>query len=128
MTTGRYPTTCSDCGRDYEERSEAAAQAPDRLCSRCWQRHARKRLAENPLPAHALHKDTPTDLEEAHERRIKRCRSCNAQIIWFDLPSGKKQLVDADSVDPEDQEFIRDKHVTHWATCPDAAKFRRGRG
>lgn len=118
-------TTCTDCGRAYEERSEEAANAPDRLCASCWQQAARKRLAENPLPAHARHQDGPADPEEAHERRIKRCRSCNARIIWFDLPSGKKMPVDADTVEPEDQEYEHGRHVSHFSTCPQAGQHRR---
>lgn len=118
-------TICTDCGCCYEESSEEAANAPDRLCSPCWQQAARRRLAANPVPAHARHQERPADPEEAHERRIKRCRSCRAQIIWLTTAAGKNMPVDADTVDPEDQEFIRDKHVTHWATCPDAGKFRR---
>ncbi len=69
------------------------------------------------------------DTTEAHERRIVRCRSCRAKIIWFTTAAGKKMPVDADTVEPDDDddELDLERHVSHFATCPDAARFRRGR-
>jgi len=29
-------TTCTKCGKGYEEHSEEAANAPERLCFSCW--------------------------------------------------------------------------------------------
>jgi hypothetical protein len=62
---------------------------------------------------------------EAHERRIVRCKSCRAMIVWLPTAKGKNMPVDEHSVRPEDDEFIPDQHVSHFATCPDAGKFRR---
>lgn len=52
------------------------------------------------------------DTTEEHERRITRCKSCNAKIIFLDMPSGKKMPVDADTVEPEDWAFDADKTLT----------------
>jgi hypothetical protein len=35
--------------------------------------------------------------------------------------------VDADSVDPGDEEFDTTKHVSHFASCPNSDKHRRVR-
>jgi hypothetical protein len=53
--------------------------------------------------------------EEMHERRITRCRSCNAQIIWFKTEAGRNMPVDADTVEPEDEELDLPRHVSHFA-------------
>lgn len=60
---------------------------------------------------------------EAHEKRIKRCRSCNAKIIFLPTPAGKSMPVDADTVEPADELYDADKHESHFRTCPDANKF-----
>lgn len=65
------------------------------------------------------------DTTEAHERRIVRCRSCRAMIIWFRTPSGKNMPVDADTVEPEDDELDLSRHKSHFATCPNAWQHRR---
>jgi hypothetical protein len=62
---------------------------------------------------------------EAHERRIVRCRSCYARIIWFKTDAGKNMPVDADTVEPEDQELDLPRHISHFATCPNADHHRR---
>lgn len=67
------------------------------------------------------------DTTEAHERRITRCRACRKQIIFLKTASGKAMPVDADTVEPEDGEFEHGRHESHFATCPQAGSFRRGR-
>lgn len=62
---------------------------------------------------------------EAHERRIVRCSSCRAKIIWFKTAAGKNMPVDADTVEPEDQELELPRHISHFATCPNAGQHRR---
>lgn len=64
---------------------------------------------------------------EQHERRIVRCRepSCRARIIWFETSSGKKMPVDADTVEPDDEELDLERHVSHFATCTASDRFRR---
>jgi hypothetical protein len=65
--------------------------------------------------------------ELAHELRITRCRSCRTRIIWFKTEAGKNMPVDADSVEPDDQELDLEKHVVHWATCPNSNQHRKQR-
>lgn len=65
------------------------------------------------------------DTTEAHERRITRCKSCRAQIIWFRTPAGKNMPVDADTVEPEDDDLDLSRHVSHFATCPQSGQHRR---
>lgn len=67
------------------------------------------------------------DTTDAHERRISRCRSCRAEIIWFKTATGKNMPVDAHTVRPEDDEMDLDRHVSHFSTCPDAGRHRRPR-
>lgn len=70
---------------------------------------------------------TDDETTEAHERRIVRCKSCRARIIWFETPRGKKMPVDADTVEPGDTELDLKRHVSHFATCPNSAQHRRPR-
>lgn len=65
------------------------------------------------------------DTNEAHERRITRCRSCRARIIWFETPRGKKMPVDADTVEADDDELDLSRHQSHFASCPNAGQHRR---
>lgn len=62
---------------------------------------------------------------DAHERRITRCKSCRTRIIWFKTEAGNNMPVDADTVEPEDEELDLPRHVSHFATCPNAAHHRR---
>lgn len=64
---------------------------------------------------------------DAHERRIRRCASCNAQIIWFTTDAGKKMPVDAGTVEIGDYKLDLKRHTSHFATCPKAAQHRRPR-
>jgi hypothetical protein len=67
------------------------------------------------------------ETNEAHERRITRCRSCQEQIIWFKTAAGKNMPVDADTVEPDDDELDLDRHTSHFATCPNANQHRKPR-
>jgi len=64
---------------------------------------------------------------EEHEKRITRCKTCHAKIIWFKTEAGKNMPVDADTVEPDDDELDLSRHVSHFATCPDSDKHRRSR-
>lgn len=55
---------------------------------------------------------------------MSKCKSCNAEIIWLKTAAGKNMPVDADTYHGEEQ-FDREKHQSHFATCPDADKFRK---
>ena len=65
------------------------------------------------------------DTTEEHERRIVRCSSCRAKIIWFKTPAGKNMPVDADTVEPTDDALDLSRHKSHFATCPNANQHRR---
>ena len=67
------------------------------------------------------------DTTEAHERRITRCKTCRAQIIWFKTHDGRNMPVNADTVEAADQELDLKRHVSHFATCPQAAQHRKPR-
>lgn len=65
------------------------------------------------------------DTTEAHERRITRCRSCGAKIIFLFTKTGRSAPIDADTVKPEDVELDLAHHVSHFATCPNAKQHRK---
>ena len=41
------------------------------------------------------------------------CRSCKADVIWVETRNVKRQILDRNG-------------KSHWGTCPNAAKHRRG--
>lgn len=61
-----------------------------------------------------------------------RCRSCDAKLTWFTTVAGKKIPFDGDPV-PRKSDLDADRRLVlflssddvHWATCPDADRFRR---
>lgn len=67
------------------------------------------------------------DTTEEHERRIVRCKSCRAQIIFLRTPAGKLCPTDADTIDAHDEVFEWGRHVSHFTTCPNAGEHRRSR-
>lgn len=69
-------------------------------------------------------------------QRLAECRSCRAPIVWAELaPSGNKHPFDASSVvslgtsgaglfgDERPRRTIQ--AISHFATCPQAAAYRR---
>jgi hypothetical protein len=59
------------------------------------------------------------------------CKGCGAEIIWTYTEAGKRIPLDAK---PEkrfvwenvpDQYRLKDTYVSHFATCPKAAEFRK---
>jgi hypothetical protein len=58
-----------------------------------------------------------------------RCASCSASIVWFRTAAGKRMPVDESSTQPTDAEHQLDlkRHVSHFATCPNANQHRRSR-
>lgn len=67
------------------------------------------------------------DTTEAHERRITRCKSCQARIVFLQTGTGKMMPVEADSVEADDEAFDAKRHESHFAKCPAASKHRRPR-
>lgn len=57
------------------------------------------------------------------------CSSCSALIVWFRTAAGKRMPVDEASTLPTDAEHQLDlkRHVSHFSTCPEAAKWRKPR-
>ena len=57
------------------------------------------------------------------------CRSCNADIVWFETTTGKKMPADWSEQTEEDAEdgelFNPKKHVSHFSTCPNANGHRQ---
>lgn len=62
------------------------------------------------------------------------CKSCKKEIVFLETNSGSAIPVDLDSLTISEQSwtighqkmfFDKSKHVTHFATCPDAKKFRK---
>lgn len=43
------------------------------------------------------------------------CRSCRAEVLWCITPAGKRAPIDPDG-------------KSHFATCPQADAWRKGRG
>ena len=83
--------------------------------------------------------------------RAGACRGCGAALVWIPTPGGKSMPCDAEQmlyrtragakgkiVTPNGQVLSADigvqpeqatgvGYVPHWATCPEAGKFRRTR-
>jgi hypothetical protein len=57
------------------------------------------------------------------------CRSCKAPVVWFRTAAGKRMPVDEATTQPIDAEHQLDlkRHISHFATCPDQAKWRKPR-
>lgn len=83
---------------------------------------------------------------------MSRCKGCKAEIEWIETRRGKAMAIDpaplryselqaGDTVVSEDGDVLRITHakvdrystltkkffVAHWATCTNAAEFRRSR-
>jgi DNA-directed RNA polymerase subunit RPC12/RpoP len=66
------------------------------------------------------------DTNEAHERRIVRCKACRARIVFLQSPSSAKQVpVDADTVEADDEVYEHGRHVSHFSTCSNPERFRK---
>ncbi len=58
--------------------------------------------------------------------RLATCKSCGEYIVWVKTEAGKNMPVDADSFDEgDDLLWDPDKHISHFATCPNADKHRK---
>lgn len=58
--------------------------------------------------------------------KITYCKSCSAEIVWLVTSLNKMIPVDADSIDDHGAEvFDPDQMTSHFATCPDADKWRK---
>lgn len=55
------------------------------------------------------------------------CRECGESIVFLPTSTGKTMPVDERSIEPGDDVFDPKVHVSHFATCTNAARFRRPR-
>jgi hypothetical protein len=53
------------------------------------------------------------------------CRSCHAPILWLRTKGGKTMPVNAESIWPGDLEYDPERHTSHFATCPQSAKWSK---
>lgn len=53
------------------------------------------------------------------------CRACQEYIVFLPTSTGKTMPVDVDTVTEGDDEFNPKVHVSHFATCPEANRFRK---
>ncbi len=54
----------------------------------------------------------------------QRCKSCGAEIVYLTTNKGNMIPVDAASVEQADEVFEYTKHISHFATCPNAKAHR----
>lgn len=57
--------------------------------------------------------------------RLIACRACGRSIVFLPTSAGKSMPVDADSWDRTPSFDASRGHVSHFATCPAADRFRR---
>lgn len=57
---------------------------------------------------------------------VKACRACERKIIFLNTRKGSKMPVDYKPDLKPDDLYSRDRHVSHFDTCPKAGEFRRG--
>ena len=55
----------------------------------------------------------------------ERCKACGKEITYLRTATGKIMPVDKETTDSADKYFDKDRHTSHFATCPEAAKFRK---
>lgn len=54
------------------------------------------------------------------------CRACQRPLIYLPTKAGKSMPVNAETVKAEDTIFdAKAGHVSHFADCPAAARFRK---
>jgi len=65
-------------------------------------------------------------------KKVANCKSCGAEIVWVKTNAGKNHPVNAE---PEKRIIlldggaqVMDAYTSHFATCPDADKFRKKKG
>lgn len=57
--------------------------------------------------------------------KLESCRGCGADIVWLKTAEGKSMPVNAETVEAGDQQFEHGRHISHFATCPEAGMFRK---
>jgi hypothetical protein len=60
--------------------------------------------------------------------KTAKCSSCGEYIVWVKTEAEKWMPVDADSFDEGDELlYDKEKHISHFATCPNADSHRRSK-
>ena len=54
-----------------------------------------------------------------------KCRKCKAAIVFVRTAKGKQMPVNAETWTQGEVLYNPEKHVSHFATCPAAAHFRK---
>lgn len=62
---------------------------------------------------------------ESGPKSADACRSCQAPIVWLRTTAGKTMPVDAESTWPGDLEYDKERHTSHFSTCPQASKWSK---
>lgn len=65
--------------------------------------------------------------QEKHARRIDACGSCKGKIIWLMTKNLRPMPTNAETVLPADTKFDAKRHTSHFATCPNSARHRKGK-
>ena len=60
------------------------------------------------------------------EEKMK-CKACGKEITFLRTDKGKAIPVNKETTDVADEYFDRDRHVSHFADCPEANRFRKVR-
>lgn len=55
-----------------------------------------------------------------------RCTACGAQVRWARTKANKPMILDAKPNTTGNCELAGILYMPHWATCPQAATFRKG--
>lgn len=58
---------------------------------------------------------------------LKTCSSCGAAIRWVLTNNGRRMPVDAATWQEGDERYLPERHISHFASCPNADKHRRAR-
>ena len=59
--------------------------------------------------------------------KTTECRSCGAEIVFLKTQRGSHIPVDAETVTEGDELFDpKGSHASHFATCDDPGRFRKG--
>lgn len=72
---------------------------------------------------------------EQHSQQRGRCRSCDAPIVWaVTVPNARRMpfndpVILSPVMDPREGVVLvdMDRTTSHFATCPDAARWRRNK-
>lgn len=52
------------------------------------------------------------------------CRSCGKEIVFLRTEKDRRIPVNAETVEKGEYVFNKEKHISHFADCPEASKFR----